>query len=51
MRFVLAEIKDDKARLYTRKTWKEFWTKIEDLIFIETNYNKRKMERKIKFAK
>lgn len=42
MRFVLAEIKGDKARLYTRNTKKEFWTNVSDLVFIETDYNKRK---------
>ena len=37
MRFVLAEIKEDKARLKTRNTKKDFWTNVSDLIFIETN--------------
>ncbi len=44
MRFVLAEIKGDKARLKTRNTNKDFWTNISDLIFIETGYNKRKAD-------
>jgi hypothetical protein len=39
MRFVLAEIKGAMARLYTRNTNKEFWAKIDDLIFIETDHN------------
>jgi hypothetical protein len=42
MRFVLAEIKGDKARLITRNTNKDFWTNISDLIFIDTSYNHRK---------
>jgi hypothetical protein len=44
MRFVLAEIKGDKARLYTRRTKKIFWTNVSDLIFIKTicNINKAK---------
>lgn len=50
MRFVLKEIKGDKARLVTRNTNKNFWTDINDLIFIETNYNKNKAE-KLKLKK
>lgn len=42
MRFILAEIKGDKALLKTRTTNKQFWTNISDLIFIETKYNKEK---------
>jgi hypothetical protein len=42
MRFVLVEIKGEKARLQTRNTNKDFWTNIKDLIFIETKYNKQK---------
>jgi hypothetical protein len=45
MRFVLKEIKGDKARLITRNSGKDFWTNISDLIFIETGYNKSKAER------
>lgn len=45
MRFVLAEIKGDKARLKTRRTNKDFWCNVSDLIFIETNYNTRKADR------
>ncbi len=44
MRFVLVEIKNDKARLQTRNTEKDFWTNIADLIFIESDYNKKKAE-------
>lgn len=44
MRFVLAEIKDNKARLQTRNTGKDFWTNITDLIFIESDYNKKKAD-------
>ena len=39
MRFVLKEIKGDKARLITRNSRKDFWTNISDLIFIKTKYN------------
>lgn len=42
MRFVLVEIKGDRARLQTRNTKKDFWTNISDLIFIETKHNKQK---------
>ena len=42
MRFVLAEIKGDKARVTTRTTRKSFWVNVSDLIFIETVYNHRK---------
>lgn len=45
MRFVLKEINGDKARLITRRTHKDFWTDIKDLIFIETSYNKEKAKR------
>jgi len=45
MRFVLKEIKGDKARLITRNSGKDFWTNISDLIFIETGYNKSKANR------
>lgn len=45
MRFVLAEIKGDKAKLETRNTGKSFWTNVSDLIFIESDYNKRKAEK------
>ena len=42
MRFVLVEVKDNKAKLKTRHTRKEFWTELKDLIFIKSNYNKNK---------
>ena len=42
MRFVLKEIKGDKARLVTRRSRADFWTNVSDLIFIETKYNKSK---------
>jgi len=45
MRFILKEIKGDKARLATRVSKKDFWTNVEDLIFIETDYNKNKAKR------
>ncbi len=42
MRFVLIEIKGTKARLQTRNSRKDFWTNVNDLIFIESGYNKQK---------
>ena len=45
MRFVLVEIKGDKARLRTRASKKDFWTDVKDLIFIDTNYNRNKGKR------
>ena len=42
MRFVLTEVKGDKARLQTRRSRKNFWTDLKDLVFIDTNYNKSK---------
>lgn len=42
MRFVLAEVNGDKARLKTRSTGKDFWTDTKDLIFIESDHNKMK---------
>jgi hypothetical protein len=45
MRFVLKELKDGKARLETRNTNKDFWTDVNDLIFISTDHNKRKAKR------
>ena len=45
MRFVLVEIKGDKARLKTRASKKDFWTDVKDLIFIDTNYNRNKGKR------
>jgi len=42
MRFVLKEIDGKRARLVTRVSKKDFWTNVEDLIFIETKHNKQK---------
>jgi hypothetical protein len=42
MRFVLVEIKGDKARLQTRKSKRDFWTNVSDLIFITSSINKQK---------
>ena len=42
MRFVLTEVKGDKARLQTRTSRRDFWTDLKDLIFIDSNYNKKK---------
>lgn len=45
MRFILKEIKGNKARLITRNTGKDFWTNIDDLIFITSRHNTKKAER------
>ena len=45
MRFILAEIKGDRARLKTRISQKDFWTDVKDLIFIQSGHNKRKAEK------
>ena len=42
MRFILTEINGTKARLQTRNSRKDFWTNLDDLIFIESGYNKQK---------
>jgi hypothetical protein len=42
MRFVLTEIKGSKARLQTRNSRKDFLTNVDDLIFINSEYNKHK---------
>jgi len=42
MRFILVEIKGDRARLMTRTTKKDFWTDVKDLIFVQTKYNRNK---------
>lgn len=44
MRFVLTEVKGTKARLQTRMSRKDFWTDLNDLIFIDTDYNKHKAQ-------
>ena len=45
MRFVLVAVKGTRARLKTRKTGADFYTHMNDLIFIETQYNKEKAEK------
>ena len=45
MRFVLKEIKGNQARLVTRTTGKNFWTNVNDLIFITTKHNIEKAEK------
>jgi len=45
MRFVLAEVKGNKARLQTRTSRRDFWTDLKDLIFIESGHNIRKAKR------
>lgn len=42
MRFVLVDVKGDKARLQTRTSRRDFWTDLKDLIFIESAHNIRK---------
>lgn len=42
MRFVLVEVKGDKAILETRRTKKRFECNLSDLIFIKTHHNKNK---------
>lgn len=51
MRFVLVFIDRDRnrVRLATRKTRKSFWCSIDDLIFIDTDYNERKADLFSKF--
>lgn len=39
MRFVLKEVKGDRARLMTRTTNRDFWTDVSDLIFITSKHN------------
>ena len=51
MRFVLTAVKDSKARLQTRTSRKDFWTNIDDLIFIESGYNKNKAKELRKWEK
>jgi len=51
MRFVLKEVKGNRARLITRNTKKDFWTNVDDLIFINTTHNRQKaMEIKAKLS-
>jgi hypothetical protein len=45
MRFVLKEIKGDKARLNTRTSGRDFWTNVSDLIFIMSKHNIDKAKR------
>lgn len=42
MRFVLKELKGDRARMITRTTKKSFWVNVADLVFINTSHNKLK---------
>ena len=51
IRFVLAEVIGEKARLRTRTTKKTFWTDIKDLIFIQSSYNREKAKDLIKKRK
>jgi hypothetical protein len=45
MRFVLKEVKGDKARLITRTSGRDFWTNVSDLIFIMSKHNIDKAKR------
>lgn len=47
MRFVLIEVRGDRARLSSRNTKKTFWTDVKDLIFITSDHNIRKAKNKI----
>lgn len=42
MRFVLMEVNGTKARLQGKENKKDFFTNVSSLIFIESDYNKRK---------
>lgn len=42
MRFVLIDVIGNKARLQTRRTKKDFWTNVSDLIFIMSDHNLNK---------
>lgn len=48
MRFILREIKGDRARLVTRNSKKNFWTNVNTLRFIRTRYNFEKAEKLLK---
>ena len=45
MRFVLKEVKGDKARLVTMITKKDFWTDLKDLVFIHSRHNSDKAQK------
>lgn len=45
MRFVLMEVCGGRARLATRRTGKNFWTNVSDLIFIKSEHNINKAKR------
>ena len=42
MRFILKQVENDKAKLGTRTTKREFYTDVNSLLFILTDYNKQK---------
>ena len=42
MRFVLTEVKGERARLQTRTTNSDFWVDLDDLLFINSEHNMRK---------
>jgi hypothetical protein len=44
MRFVLAEIKGTQARLMNRNTKRNFWSNVDDIIFIMSPHNIIKAE-------
>jgi len=45
MRFILTELRKNKAKLETRQTKRKFWTDIDDLIFINSPHNKQKAQK------
>jgi hypothetical protein len=47
MRFVLKDVKGNRARLITRRTKKDFWTDIKDLIYIDSQANRIKYKQKL----
>lgn len=51
MRFVLKEVKGNKARLVTRTTNNDFWVDKSELIFITTEYNINKAKRLLRERK
>ena len=51
MRFVLSEVKGEKARLTTRNSRKNFWTNVDDLVWIDTRHNNKKGENLIRYGR
>lgn len=47
MRFVLSSVDGNRALLRTRRTGKSFWANVDDLVFINSSYNKEKAKKLI----